>query len=361
MLSLPDWLLRRLATSLLGNWYLRAKNRLTVRLERLDSRPIPAGHQEVRLFLCARNEAVLLPYFFDYYRRLGISRFFVVDNNSTDRTRDLVLQQPDAHLFGASGSYARADFGVAWIRHLLVRYGAARWCVLADADEFLVYPQMERLTVPELCAHLDARGVAGLRCLLLDMYSDRAIRDAVYTPGQAPWEVCPFFDPASHYPRDYFGTQRPFGGVRQRVFQAEACLSKVPLLKFAPQRFVLPGYHDVWTIRFADLRGVMLHFKFLSTFQEAALREVARGEHWNNAGEYKTYCGVLQQQPDLSLFCADSVRYVGPDQLLRLNLLKETPEWRAWAADRGRGSAADGREGSPSVGMTPAGSRASAD
>jgi hypothetical protein len=338
MLPLPDWLIRALATSVPGNWYLRARNRLTVRLERLDSRAIPAGQHEVRLFLRTRNEEALLPYFFDYYRRLGISRFFVVDDHSTDRTRDLVLEQPDAHLFGAAGSFARADLGTAWIRHLLVRYGVARWCVLADADEFLVYPQIERSTIPELCAHLDERGVAGLRCMLLDMYSDRAIRETIYTPGQVPWDVCPFFDPASHYPRSYFGPQRPFGGARQRAFNVEACLSKAPIVRFSPRQFVLPGYHDVWTIPFSNLRGVMLHFKFFSSFPEAARREVARGERWSNAREYRGYDDVLRHQPDLSLFCEGSVRYTGPDQLLRLNLLKETPEWRALAGDGGRGS-----------------------
>ena len=99
-----------------------------------------------------------------------------------------------------------------------------------------------------------------------------------------------------------------------------------------------PDTDDVWTIRYADLRGVVLHFKFFSTFHEAAEREAARGEHWNNASEYKTYRGVLQQHPNLSLFCAGSVRYAGPEQLLRLNLLKETPEWRAWVAQSGPGS-----------------------
>ena len=75
---------------------------------------------------------------------------------------------------------------MAWIRSLLARYGVRRWCLLADADEFLAYPRMDKLAVPELCLHLESRGVAGLRCLLLDMYSEGAIRDAVYTPGQAP-------------------------------------------------------------------------------------------------------------------------------------------------------------------------------
>ena len=66
-------------------------------LERLDSRPIPAPAGEIRLFTRLRNEAVRLPWLFDFYRRQGVDRFFVVDNGSDDGSRDWLLAQPDTH------------------------------------------------------------------------------------------------------------------------------------------------------------------------------------------------------------------------------------------------------------------------
>ena len=145
-----------------------------------------------------------------------------------------------------------------------------------DADEFLVYPQMERAMLPELCSHLDSCGADGLRCLLLDMYSNRPIRDAVYAPGQDPLEVCSFFDPASHYSMHAGGTDWMIGGVRRRVFGTEVCLHKAPLLKFTSHTYPLGGYHDVFNARLAELRGVVLHFKLFSTFQR--VRERGSGE-----------------------------------------------------------------------------------
>ena len=213
------------------------------------------------------------------------------------RRGELVLQQPDAHLFSASGSYARSQCGMQWIRHLLHRFGSGRWCVLADADEFLVYPQMERVGLKELCAYLDARRLEGLTCLLLDMYSDQPIRDTVYASGRNPLEVCPFFDPASHYEKRWLGEQWLLGGVRHRMFDVEACLQKASIVKFSPSRYLFIGYHRVWHARLAPMFGAVLHFKFFSTFYESAKREAARGEHWNNAGQYKKYWEVLQSLP----------------------------------------------------------------
>lgn len=329
--ALPYDLLRRVTISRPASWYLRTRSLRKVHLPQIDNRPIPPRGDEIRMFVCVRNEAVLLPRFFEHYRNLGVQRFFVVDNVSTDGTRELVLGQADAHLFEAAGSYAEAEVGMEWIRHMLYRYGSGGWCVLADADEFLVYPRMDELRLRDLCAHIDSHQRDALECILLDMYSAGPVRDAVYSPGQNPLEVCPMFDPASHYLRNHFGTPAPMGGVRHRIFGRQVCLRKVPLIKVTPQTYVHTGYHAAWGARVADLRGVMLHFKFFSTFHETAQREAARGEHFRGGSEYKAYLEVLQKQPNLSLACSDSVRYEGERQLSRFNLMKNTPEWREYS------------------------------
>ena len=57
---------------------------------------------EVGLICVLRNEATRLPLFFDHYKRLGVSRFFMIDNNSDDATRDLLLAEPRADMFHAA-------------------------------------------------------------------------------------------------------------------------------------------------------------------------------------------------------------------------------------------------------------------
>ena len=69
--------------------------------------PSVAAHDssEVRLFCVAYNEALRLPAFLDYYRRLGVGRFFIIDNKSTDGTAELLAAQDDSNLHHAHKQY----------------------------------------------------------------------------------------------------------------------------------------------------------------------------------------------------------------------------------------------------------------
>ena len=47
---------------------------------------------------------------------------------------------------------------------------------------------------------------------------------------------------------------------------------------------------------------------------------------------YPSGLGLTPRDPSGLVLAGGTLRYTGPEQLLRLNLLKETPEWRDWAA-----------------------------
>jgi hypothetical protein len=61
---------------------------------RIDTRPIPE-RQELRAFLVVRDEIARLPDVFRHHRGLGIERFFVVDNGSSDGTLEFLQDQSD--------------------------------------------------------------------------------------------------------------------------------------------------------------------------------------------------------------------------------------------------------------------------
>jgi len=48
------------------------------------------------------NEALRLPYFLTYYRNPGVKKFFIVDNNSTDETAEILKNAPDVIYFQAA-------------------------------------------------------------------------------------------------------------------------------------------------------------------------------------------------------------------------------------------------------------------
>jgi glycosyltransferase involved in cell wall biosynthesis len=301
-----------------------------VSLQRLDQRPIPDGIGEIRAFLVVRNEALRLPDNLRHHRALGISRFFVVDNGSTDDTLDFLLAQPDVHLFSTQESFAASGFGISWINGLLDAYGDGHWTLTVDADELLIYPGFESVALPKVCAHLDHLQAQGMFCMLLDMYAEAPLKDVGYRAGDSLIAACPWFDPAPYRTIEAaaFPHVQIYGGVRERIFQFTASaapnsptLSKVPLVRWqAGMRFLLCT-HSLTPIRLAQMTGLLLHFKFLGDFHNRAMTEAARGEHFAGAIEYKVYVELLARDPALTLRDRNSVSLQGSRQLVELGMM----------------------------------------
>jgi tetratricopeptide (TPR) repeat protein len=300
-------------------------------LGREDTRPITLDETDVVCASVIRNERPRLPFFVEYHRRSGVTRFFFVDNGSSDGSVDWLLDQPDVHLFRSSASFGRANFGAAWFELVLRRHALDRWVLLLDADELFFYPRCETRSLRELCSELDAGGIDAYPALLLDMYSDRPIRDTVVAPGEDLREVCGFFDREfCHHRALARGRRRPlqfWGGVRRRVFGGHRwsyCLSKVPLLKYRRECVLGGGQHVIAypEERIATERGAVLHFKFVSTFPDYSISEVERREHAAGAGEYRAYAAALARDPELSLYDPSiSVRLETSAQLVELGVM----------------------------------------
>ena len=165
-----------------------------IRLNRLDVAPIPKALNEIRGFMVVRNESVRLPYLLDYYFGKGVDRFFIIDNGSTDGTVDLLLSKKNVHVFETKESYAKSDCGNLWLQMILRRYAKGHWCVIVDADEMLVYPNYEKISLKQFCLFLDKEGSTAMHSLLVDMYSNRPVAAAQYQRGDDLLLAFPYFD-----------------------------------------------------------------------------------------------------------------------------------------------------------------------
>ena len=292
---------------------------------------------DLLLFCTQRNEGVRLPYFLDYYRKLGIGHFFFVDNDSTDGSLEYLAQQPDVSVWRTKASYKRARFGVDWLNWLQLKHAHGHWALTVDPDEFLIYPFCDTRPLRALTDWLDASSIKSFSAMLLDMYPKGRLDEQPYQRGQNPMEIACWFDSGNYtISRNFrFNNLWIQGGPRARTFFADQperapALNKVPLVKWdrryayvSSTHMLLPRglnqVYDEWGGEKAS--GVLLHAKFLDTFSAKAKEEMERQEHYAASLEYRAYVEKLQDNPQL--WCKWSERYINWRQLEILGLMSK--------------------------------------
>jgi hypothetical protein len=337
----------------------------TFALEKQDGKPVIENTEEVRLFLKVRNEISKLPYLFFYYRNLGVARFFVVDDRSDDGSREFLLNQENCHVFHSTNSYQDARRGVHWHNLLLDTYGTGYWCLVVDADELLVYPHCEKITLPSFCKFLDSEGSAAFFAFLLDMYPSTDLSEAICVPGRPFHDICPFFDTdylfrelgASNNEVDELPPIRVIGGPRVRKFYPwqrrtdffsrallffsvrladklrfwrgdkphyAPALIKVPLVKWQAGCKRLSNHVIVNPKqgKLSTVTGALLHFKFFADFHEKAKRAAATGQFFRGSQEYRRYLAHVSKYSNLSFMYSGSRRYANSNSLFGAGIIK---------------------------------------
>lgn len=314
-------------------------------LIRLDSIQISNSHNEIRLFCIMRNEALRLPHFLAYYERLGVDRFFFVDNGSNDGSVEIVLGKNDCHVFSIDNSYKNHW---TWMEYLLESYGKGHWCVVADVDELFSWPDYEQVTLPDLIAYLEIMGETAVRSLLLDLYPKEPVRYALYNPGDDPLKTLCWFDMKfdktnfRFFDRKgnvYFEMETYIGGVRDRVFRQKMPnhLSKISLFKMAKRTYLTQGMHAINHARVSSLHGVTFHTKFLHDLPAEAREESKREVHFGNAIVYKIVDSVLRCTPDISFWNENSCELIDSEQLVQIGLMKRPAGFREFIDTHLRG------------------------
>lgn len=294
---------------------------------------LPAiGGGEVLVVGCLRNEMLRLPAFLEHYRRLGVSRFLLVDNGSDDGSREWLLAQPDVTVFHTDQSYAESGCGIAWQNALLRDHAVGHWTFIVDVDEFFIFPGYEGAGLRSFLDYVESHAATAVVAPMIDMYSGGAIARTGYVSGQDLLTACPFFDGDGYEmgPEASEAHDLPVrGGPRHRLFWERhdrgfpsPVLKKTPLVRWSEACELVASTHTLKGCTWAEVSGVLLHFKFLQDFAENAREETERAEHFADARQYRAYDDVLAREAGLTAFHEGSVRFQDSAQLAQMGLMR---------------------------------------
>lgn len=226
-------------------------------LERIDHIEIPDNAAEIRLFVVGVDVEDILPSYINYYFKLGIDRIFYIDNQSSDNSIQRLLNYSKVHIWRQPEEYGvKNKYGVTWQEELLQKYGIGNWVLLADTDEWFIFPDYETKSLRDFTAELDYVGIDNVTARFIDMYGKEG--DVLISPDQS------FLDAMPYYDKNEFG-------CRNRCLGFKPFYMKNPLFKFQKSISVNPGFHKIRGNhgKTYPITCGILHFKFASNFKKA--------------------------------------------------------------------------------------------
>jgi len=289
------------------------------------------------VIFCIRNEKFRLDYFLNYYRKIGFTKFWAVDNLSTDETAQFLALQSDVTLFSTSASYKGSNAGRDWTSYVADQYCEDEWCLTVDVDEYFVFPFVEAVGgISDLIEYLDQNKYQGVFALFLDYYSQKPLSEVEYQEGENPFDVCSFVDRASSY-MTHYSPRFPYfevkGGPRRRHFWsregviAGPSMRKVPLVRWERGFEYTVATHSCSPIRLADITSAIAHFKLLGHFPKFAVEEVQRNERVSNSVDWRRYAKAMDEE-DQCFFNIDvSLEVSSSLDLLKYEHIASSPQF----------------------------------
>lgn len=280
---------------------------------------------EIGLICVLRNEAARLPLFLDHYKRLGVTRFFMIDNNSDDGSRNLLFAEPMADIFHADASFSEGQAGLYWAHAVARLYGEGNWLIRPDADELFVYDRMEEHDLAALAQWLDGHGMDRVYAPMIDLYPSTAIGPSSQTIAEL-MEKDSWFDNDGYSLERWPQGWRLTGGPRFRIFHSDDShrnlIWKYPFFRMAPDTLIF-NHHWLWPYDEVTrgALGALVHLKLMHDFIERSERYEREGQHWKNSTAYRVINQKMKEMPEVVAFHEGSKRYRGPRSLIRHGML----------------------------------------
>ncbi|KQB96097.1 hypothetical protein AL073_12660 [Loktanella sp. 1ANDIMAR09] len=322
--------------------------------------------EKLTLFAPVRNEIHIIPAWLEHHRAIGFEQFLFWDDASTDGTFEFLRGNPDCVImksdlsFGEKVRYTAPD-GATTVQRIGIVFKSALPHALfqnvfvgyLDADEFLILPPgvgsirdvVKRLEIEKSTASIASvveffpesitclkKNMPNTFSTLVDAYPFIQAEKLI-TLGGAETDT-KYCNPSKS--KKLFATHgvsfpttesrlektwRSFGG-RLPKYEQGSPRSKTPLILRSAASFQV-GSHKASLPPSTSTMLTIAHFVFTKHSYEKALRAIREEAHANNSRKYHGYVQLFEKMVASSSGFLDeqSVRYEGPEQLVRLELM----------------------------------------
>lgn len=253
----------------------------------------------VTLICFYQDFANLAKKFMEHYVTLGVENFVMIDNESTDKSREVLgnfRKKVNIDFWEVREKYS-PEKCCGWRQRIMEHYGQNRWYLNVDADELFVLKSHENL--PDFLRKPAKTREKYVKSLILDVYAKGAILAAKNLD-----DFC-FVDRDTYkISRNKTYGARFYGGPRERVFGIRPSLQKVSLIFYTGAEVCANDhfYYPLSINHRAKFDAYLLHYKFLPGDFARYEAFAKNGKHWNDSREYKKYIEVLHKNPEISFY-----------------------------------------------------------
>jgi hypothetical protein len=276
--------------------------------------------------VCLMRDAELtITSFIEHYLSLGAAHIVLLDNDSNDRTVELASAYDNVSIFRCGLPFAQYQLPMK--RWLAREFCTGCWCLSVDSDELFLYPEAEEMQLPDFLHYLRSNSFTAASAHMLDMFADCSLQNVQSAPQDNVRKKYPYYDLEDIHevlPEVQVKLTRNSdlrclrGGIRKTLFgSGNFLLTKTPLFFVDDDIQIFPqNEHFVEGVTIADVTGVLLHYKMLSSFREKAEDAVRRKNHWRNSLEYTLYLQGLDEKPNISPMSNSASKWQSTSELV---------------------------------------------
>jgi hypothetical protein len=294
---------------------------------------------ELLVITVVRNGALYVRSFMEHYQALGVRHCVFLDNRSTDDTVDRLCAYSGVTVLQTDAPYEK--FENTMKRYLAERFSPDRWNLCADIDELFGYPFARELPISGFLGYLHQRRFTAVVAQMLDMFSELPLGDIESSPDDRLMDTYTYYDISAidRHPYEWSDPPRPEvamhrGGIRRTVFGTDNGLTKAALVLMNGKVKPFVEWHQATGAAVADVTGVLMHYPFVSTFQQKVEDAVRTGRYGGTTSdEYVRYRKELARNPRLRLKRPSARRFTGLEPLIADGFLVVSDDYVRWVRD----------------------------